>query len=358
MATITKITNRDGTISYRAQVRIKQAGRVVFSEAKTFKGRSAKRTAENWGNNVERQVKSKEGARARELAGVTVASLIERYIAEVDPITPIKRTKRYVLQLLIDSDLGGVDAFDLSSARIIEHCRERRESGAGPATIAHDVSYLASVLGMCEPAWGLDLSKKPVEDARPVLAKMGLIAPSKKRERRPTSKEITKLLDGLKARKENRGFIPMTDIVELAIYSAMRQTEITSILWRDLDKKKRTIIIRDRKHPSEKIGNNQTIPLLGPAWEIVSRQPVIDERIFPYNSRSVGAAFTRVCAKLNIIDLRFHDLRHEAASRLFEMGFGIHEVALVTGHRNWNQLKRYTQLDPAALHRRAGFDVD
>jgi integrase len=73
-------------------------------------------------------------------------------------------------------------------------------------------------------------------------------------------------------------------------------------------------------------------------------------RIFPYNGRSVGAAFRRQCRDLKIVDLHFHDLRHEGTSRLFEAGFSIEQVALVTGHKDWKMLRRYTHLKPDTLH--------
>lgn len=73
-------------------------------------------------------------------------------------------------------------------------------------------------------------------------------------------------------------------------------------------------------------------------------------RIFPYNSRSVGTAFHRACVTLGIEDLHFHDLRHEGTSRLFEAGFEIPQVALVTGHKDWKMLRRYTHLKPQHLH--------
>ena len=76
-------------------------------------------------------------------------------------------------------------------------------------------------------------------------------------------------------------------------------------------------------------------------------------RIFPYNGKSVGAAFRRACRELGIEDLRFHDLRHETASRLFEAGYQIPEVALVTGHRDWKMLRRYTNLRAEDLARRS-----
>ncbi len=91
-----------------------------------------------------------------------------------------------------------------------------------------------------------------------------------------------------------------------------RQSEITRLLWADVDDQKRTCIVRDAKHPRAKAGNHRTFPLLGAAWEIVQRQPRTAPEIFPYQSKSVGTAFTRACKDLRIDDLHFHDLRHEA----------------------------------------------
>jgi integrase len=64
-----------------------------------------------------------------------------------------------------------------------------------------------------------------------------------------------------------------------------------------------------------------------------------------------GKSFTRTCRDLKIEDLHFQDLRHEGTSRLFEAGFSIQQVALVTGHKDWKMLRRYTHLKPETLHR-------
>lgn len=81
------------------------------------------------------------------------------------------------------------------------------------------------------------------------------------------------------------------------------------------------------------------------------RRPTEGELIFPYNYRSVTAGFQRVRNSLGIVDLRYHDLRREGASRLFEKGYSIEEVAQVTGHRNLNILWQvYTQLFPHNLN--------
>ena len=107
------------------------------------------------------------------------------------------------------------------------------------------------------------------------------------------------------------------------------------------------------------IGNDQTIALVANAgWDpllLMLEQAELTGRhgrVFPYDGRSVGAAFLRGCRELGICKLRFHDLRHETASRLFEAGYQIPEVALMTGHRDWKMLRRYTNLQPHDLAQR------
>ncbi|MFJ1260310.1 tyrosine-type recombinase/integrase [Cupriavidus sp. CuC1] len=77
---------------------------------------------------------------------------------------------------------------------------------------------------------------------------------------------------------------------------------------------------------------------------IIKAQPKREARIFPANSDAVSAAFTRAAKFLEIDDLHLRDMRHEGASRLFEMGLSIPRVAAVTGHRSWQSQKRYTHL--------------
>jgi len=138
----------------------------------------------------------------------------------------------------------------------------------------------------------------------------------------------------------------MNDIMDFAIESARRQAEICRLRNADNDAKSRSGVVRDAKHPTDREGNHHRFKYTPEAWAIVNRQPANADFVFPYNPRSVGAAFTRACQVLGIIDLRFHDLRHEATSRLFERGYQIHEVAQFTLHDSWNELKRYTNLRP------------
>ena len=90
--------------------------------------------------------------------------------------------------------------------------------------------------------------------------------------------------------------------------------------------------------------------MLGEALPIIRSQPRVSDFIFPVNPRSVTAGFQRACKKLGIVDLRYHDLRREAATRLIELGYTVEEVATVTGHKDLNILWQvYTQITPAHL---------
>jgi len=74
--------------------------------------------------------------------------------------------------------------------------------------------------------------------------------------------------------------------------------------------------------------------------------------LFSVRAASVSTAFTRACQKLDppIIDLHFHDLRHRATAQFFRMGLQIPQVALLTGHKTWAMLRRYTDIKPADVH--------
>jgi integrase len=112
--------------------------------------------------------------------------------------------------------------------------------------------------------------------------------------------------------------------------------------WNDLDEDR--ILVRDMKHPGDKKGNHVYCELPSEALAIVKSMPCDEPRIFPYSTDAISASFTRACKILGIDDLRFHDLRHEGISRLFEMGRTIPQVAAVSGHRSWTSLKRYTHI--------------
>jgi len=121
---------------------------------------------------------------------------------------------------------------------------------------------------------------------------------------------------------------------------------------KDINFEERTVLIPKRKDPRNKESNDQIVPLVGASMEIIIEQigTRTKGRIFPYNSRSASASFTRACKALKIEDLHFHDLRHAATVELFRMGLDIPRVAMITGHKSWVNLRRYTNLTAEDVH--------
>ncbi|MGL4603638.1 MAG: tyrosine-type recombinase/integrase [Iodobacter sp.] len=347
MATITQRTAADGALSYRAQVRVKRGGQIVHSETRTF---AKEKLAKDWAAKLELALKGDGAIEQRKISKLTVGDLLSRYVEEVGDVQKFGRTKRYVLLNMLKKPLAKKLVSNLTPADVVEHCKLRLAEGAGPSTIAQDVIYLGSALGVAKPLWGLQITKQAIDDAYPILHTLKLIGKSDYRERRVVAGELDLLLGYKPVMFQHGRTPPMAEIIRFAIDTCMRQEEICKVLWLDLNEEKRTILVRQRKDPSKKEINDQEIPLLGDAWDIVQRQPKTDPRIFPYNPRSVGAAFIRMCKALAIEDLRFHDLRHEGISRLFEAGYQIQEVAMVSGHKSWGSLRRYTNLRPESLH--------
>ena len=119
----------------------------------------------------------------------------------------------------------------------------------------------------------------------------------------------------------------------------MRRGEIVKARWSDLDWDTSTLHI-----PVTKNGFSRTIPLTKQALETLKSQPHDDECIFPITGNAVRLSWQRLKKRVGIEDLHFHDLRHEAISRFFEMGLSVPEVALISGHRDYRMLFRYTHL--------------
>lgn len=345
MATFTQLSSGN----WRCQVR--RRGRYA---AETFR---RKKDAESWSLEVERRFdRGEEFASKRPAMARTFGDLIDIHIKDMMEVGKApRRSKSYSLDML-KKRLGRVRLRQITREKLIEFGRKRAKQGVGPVTLAADLSYVGTIIAHAAAIHGIDVSKEPVDLARIALRRLGLVGRGNERERRPTEDELNAIIRYVE--DNDRQIIPVGRIIRFAIATAMRQDEICRIKWRDADSRTRTVIIRDRKDPRLKTGNDQRVPLLDvtgfDAWALIEEQRNETNstgRIFPYNGRSVGTAFRRACRALDITDLRFHDLRHEATSRLFEAGLKIEQVALVTGHRDWKMLQRYTNLRPENLHR-------
>ncbi|MGX9350095.1 tyrosine-type recombinase/integrase [Shimia sp. W99] len=317
---------------------------------------SHKRDAERWARQEE-ATQDTTGTVVSVITDLRFNDVIEAYLDEFgDQASRSKLgTIRHISELI-----GRTPLPDLTSARIREFAKMRRAEGAGPATIGQDLTYIHTILKMGGAVMDIntDTALGAYTKARAILNASGAVGRPKERDRRPTDVELVALREQW---SKSRRVVPIWDITQFAICTAMRLSEITRITWDDLDEAGRMVTIRDRKHPRSKIGNDQNVPLLlGPVvidgevidpLEIIQRQHRVDPRIFPHDPRTVSTTFTRGVASCGISDLRFHDLRHDGVSRLFEAGYRIEQVSLVSGHQDWSMLRRYTQIKPETLHR-------
>jgi len=301
--------------------------------------------AKEWAIKTEAAMIQKLHKDMRAIKDLTVGKLVDQYFEKEKPAKLYGDTKKANLKR-IKRMLGDALLPALTFDRLISFVQDREVQGAGGVTIAMDIAAIATVLRSCKKDSKYDFDPKLFAEVREYMSENGLDPKSKHRDRRPTEDELATLkkhFDG-----KDRQKIPMSTIIDFAVFSAMRASEITRIKWKDVDFDKKTVIIRERKHPKRK--RDQVVPLLGKAWDIVMAQPRMDECIFPYDAKTFSTIFPRATKACGIKDLRFHDLRHEAASRLFERGYDIPRVAMVTGHMDWKMLERYTQLRPEDLH--------
>lgn len=341
MPSIVKRGNR-----YRALVR--KGGHVKCA---TFGTRAA---AKAWASTVEQEIDELRASGVMQPRGQTVAGLIDRYTEEIYPLKPWGRTKTADLARL-KKDLGHHSVATLTSHLVTEYFRKRQRAGSGGVVVSSQLGYLLGVLKTARSLWHLDVPLQAALDAREGLSRVRLISKSNQRDRRVTDAEIRTLITHF--RKKPRGGIPFPDIIQFSVATTMRISEVCRLRWSDLNESNKTIVIRDRKHPKDKIGNDSVVPLLNAtgydAFDIIKRQWKDEgQRIFPYNSRTISSLISRAIDATRLKNLRLHDLRHEGTSRLFDAGYQIQQVALVTGHRDWKSLKRYTHVRAADLHRK------
>lgn len=334
MGSITKRQRLNGGMAYLARVRLKHKGKIVHRENRTFE---THKRAVAWLKERETEL-----ARPGELERLarppaTLGDAIERYTEEAR--SKIGRTKEQVLNAILAHPIAGKQCETIKSDDLVSFAKDL-SADRQPQTVANYMSHLGAVFAIARPAWNYPLDRQAMEDAAKVARRLGYTSKSRERERRPTLDELDKLLTHF----ETKPGMPMHRITAFALFSTRRLEEITRLRWDDLDEAHSRILVRDLKHPGQKIGNHVWCDLPAPALAIIKAMPDVADEIFPFNHRSISAAFTRATQFLGIQDLHLHDMRHDGISRLFEMGMNIPHVAAVSGHRTWASLKRYTHL--------------
>lgn len=337
MATITKrYTKRRGWV-FTAQIRMTLDGE-QYTECKTD---SDERFVNLWAAKREAEIRRDGIAHVRH-SGTTVRDVLQWYKDDFQGELKFGRTKlAHVNFLMSYPGFADLDAIALTPQQLIAHARTRAADRVSPATINNDFIWLRTAMKRVRLSRSIPLNVQAVEDATELLRAEKLIGRPNKRNRRPEIDELNALMTWF-AERDGRASIPMCELVLFAIFSARREDEICRILWADLDERRQGVLVRDMKHP--RLKQDTFVFLPDEAWSVIHRQEKTDNRIFPFNGKSVSAAFTRSCSMVGIDDLCFHDLRHEGVSRLFELGWDIPNVAKVSGHKSWATLQRYTHL--------------
>lgn len=281
----------------------------------------------------------------------TLGPVIDRYERDLWPVKRWGGSKAQELKVL-RRDLGNRLLSDLSKTSLLTYAKGLNITGGG---IAARLSYLREVLRTARDLWSIRVPLDEVEGAIATAHRMKIAGKSQARTRRPTQAELDAIMAF--ADKRERAMIDLAPIVKVLAVLPLRAGELLGIEWADLDRERRTAVIRGRKHPDIRVKerNDQVVPLIAfggvDTFDLIASRPEYLPSPFPYKRVSVTAAFAQAALRCQIRDLHLHDLRAYALSRLLEAGVPIPQVALISGHKNWRILQRnYARIDPASVH--------
>jgi len=302
------------------QVQVRRKGCAALS--KTF---ASRKDAEIWGRKIEASIDLGEPI-AKQNSDQTLRELLQKYMTEITPPkkgreAETRRLKRLIADPISNSSIASLDGQTLSAFR-------DRRLNDGVRACQYDLVLIRHAIEIGKKEWGMFIPQNPVDEIR---IPNGI----RRRERRLLPGEYEKLRTAAGSTR-SRYLWPM---VELAIETAMRRSELLSLEWRNVDLGARLALLPDTKN-----GSPRTVPLTAKAVSTLEALPRSSSRVFPSTECAIRQAWERLVARAGINDLRFHDLRHEAISRFFEMGLSVPEVALISGHRDPRMLFRYTHL--------------
>lgn len=276
---------------------------------------------------------------ATEAENTTLFEALERYSRE---ITPQKKGAKAEMQRIRVWQQHSIAQCSLTTIRgkdMATHRDQRLAEGKAINTIRNELKIISHLYTVARKEWGMENLSNPVTIIR-------LPQGARVRNRRLEDDEEERLL---KAARKGRSRV-IGQIITIALETAARRGEIVLMEWKHVDLKNRTWFI-----PETKNGTSRTVPLSSRAVNVLQNLPQrLDGLTWDIKKDSVTQAFRRCCKSAKIVDLRFHDLRHEATSRFFEIGLNVMEVASITGHKDLKMLQRYTHLRAEDLAQKLG----
>ena len=268
----------------------------------------------------------------RDYSTLRLSDLMKKYMKEV---TPKKKGRgpeeRRLRRLLRETDLMNNLLQEVDPPVIAEY-RDRRLKD-GVRACQYDLVLIRHAWNIAKLEWGWDIGRNPVEQIK--LPKSN---PPRERRLRTGEYDLLKI----KALKTRVWYLwPM---IEMAIETGMRRGEILSLEWINIDFERARALL-----PMTKNGRSRWVPLSQKAIRILDQVPRTSDLVFSVSEVAVRQAWERLRKRSGLMDLNFHDLRHEAISRMFEKGLNVPEVASISGHRTASQLFRYVQVEGISL---------
>ena len=327
-----------GNLQWEARVRRKG----LPTTCKTF---DTKADAEKWAREVEAEMDKGVFVSRTEAEATTLKEALERYVQEYIPNLAHADKSERMARALQRRSIATMIMARIRSKDIADFIKEREAEGVSPNTIRLDLALLSRLFEVAISNWGMESLTNPVKRAQKPKLPPG-------RERRLEPGEEERLLAASGP--------DLQYLIRLALETAMRRSELANLTWRQIDFKRRTATLMASSVKNEEA---RTIPLSPKALEILrdiqveqcSNLPAENNeqattlkppaRLFDLTPDAITKAMRRACQRAGIEGLDFHDLRHEATSRLFEnTDLDIMEIKSITGHKTLQMLARYTHL--------------
>lgn len=326
MATVQRRTNKDGSYSYKVEVRKKG----FPPQRATFK---RKTDANKWARQTESAIEEGRYFKTTEARKHTLSDAINRYKKSVLPEKKDSRKQGAQLDWWRDN-LGAYTLADITPA-LLGEARDDLAKTRSPATVVRYLAALSHVFTIAVNEWGW-LEDNPIRKVRKPKEPKG-------RNRYLTEDEIPALLEAC----NNSSNPYLHTIVVLALSTGMRQGEILNLRWPDVNLDDGRITLRDTKN-----GETRTVPLAGRALDSLREHSKVrrldTDLLFPGRRCDspvfIRAPWSAAVEASGIKNFRFHDLRHSAASYLAMNGASVNLIAKILGHKSIQVTNRYTHL--------------
>ncbi len=268
---------------------------------------------------------------------ITLAQVLQRYLKEVTCHKKGAPQETGRIRRLLKQTISRLAVSELTRSELAAFRDSRVQDGK--RACQYDLVIIHHALEVARKEWGLSLPINPVSQLK---IPNGI----RRRERRLEKGELEALQKALN-RSRN---VYLWPAIELAIETGMRRSELLRLTWSDVCLDQHLASLKDTKN-----GYARTIPLTSKAINILDKLPKDSPRVLMTTEYALRQAWERLVKRAGIDNLRFHDLRHEAISRFFEMGLSVPEVATMSGHKDISMLMRYTHVRTSSILNRREF---